>query len=86
MKGLLARVGIDSTPRYGGYNAPMDAGRSFLYVSIPETDPETGDRIEQLQKMETRYSDIDTGRFKPLPQKLMKLPLQDFVWAASASG
>lgn len=73
MKGLLARVGLDSTERYGGANAPMKPDRSFLYVPIPETDPQSGVPLEQRCGMQTRYTDINTGRFTPLHPKLMKL-------------
>ena len=72
MRGLLARVGFDSTPEYGGSNAPMKPDRSFLYVPIPETDPESGAPLKQRKGMETRYSEINTGQFGwSLPLKLM---------------
>ena len=72
MRSLLARVGLDSTPKYGGSNAPMKPDRSFLYVPIPETDPESGAPLKQRKGMETRYSEIDTGQFGwSLPRKLM---------------
>ena len=72
MRGLLARVGLDSTPEYGGSNAPMKPDRSFLYVPIPETDPESGAPLKQRKGMETRYSEINTGQFGwSLPLKLM---------------
>ena len=73
MKGLLARVGLDSTERYGGSNAPMKSDRSFLYVPIPETDPKSGDLLKQRDGSETRYSDINTGQFGSLHPKLIKL-------------
>ena len=73
MKGLLARVGLDSTERYGGSNAPMKPDRSFLYVPIPETDPQSGASLKQRDGMETRYSDINTGQFGSLHPKLMRL-------------
>lgn len=34
MKGLLVRIGVDQA--YGGWNAPVDAEGSFVYVPIPE--------------------------------------------------
>ena len=71
MNGLLARVGLDSTPVYGGNNAPMKPDRSFLYVPIPETDPQSP--LKQRDGMETRYSDINTGQFGSLHPKLMRL-------------
>lgn len=38
MKALLVRVGIDSTTKYGGWNAPVNPSTGeFAYVPIPET-------------------------------------------------
>ncbi|MGH2359079.1 MAG: hypothetical protein ACRDGM_00830 [bacterium] len=34
MKGLLVRIGVDQA--YGGWNAPVDTERRFVYVPIPE--------------------------------------------------
>jgi putative DNA base modification enzyme with NMAD domain len=34
MKALLVRIGVDQA--YGGWNAPVDAERRFVYVPIPE--------------------------------------------------
>lgn len=34
MNGLLIRIGVDQA--YGGWNAPVDAERRFVYVPIPE--------------------------------------------------
>jgi hypothetical protein len=34
MKALLVRIGVDQT--FGGWNAPVDADRRFVYVPIPE--------------------------------------------------
>ena len=37
MKALLVRVGADSTPDGGAWNAPVDSeNRRFAYVPIPE--------------------------------------------------
>ena len=37
MNGVLCRVGIDSTPRYGGWNAPVDE-QTGRFVFVPITD------------------------------------------------
>ena len=38
MRGLLVRVGIDQTPKYGGWNAPVDTGtRRFVFVPIRDS-------------------------------------------------
>jgi hypothetical protein len=34
MKALLVRIGVDQ--KFGGWNAPVDADRRFVYVPIPE--------------------------------------------------
>jgi hypothetical protein len=52
MKGLLVRVGIDST--YGHWNAPVDPKtKEFVYVPIPG-----GDKSEILQGISTDYEEF----------------------------
>jgi Nucleotide modification associated domain 3 len=42
MRGLLVRVGIDQTPEYGGWNAPVDT-RSWRFVFVPISDSSYND-------------------------------------------
>jgi hypothetical protein len=54
MRALLVRVGADSTPDGGGWNAPVDSeNRLFAYVPIPEgrqVRTGGGDRIRSLRR------------------------------------
>ena len=51
MKGLLVRIGVDQA--YGGWNAPVDAERRFVYVPIPE---KRGTRFHS--GLERRYGEV----------------------------
>lgn len=52
MRGLLVRVGIDQTPEYGGWNAPLNT-QTWRFMSVPIRDStyndsgyiENGERI-----------------------------------------
>ena len=52
MRGLLVRVGIDQTPEYGGWNAPVNT-QTWRFMSVPIRDStyndasyvENGERI-----------------------------------------
>jgi hypothetical protein len=51
MKALLVRIGVDQA--YGGWNAPVDAQRRFVYVPIPE---KRGTRFHP--GLERRYDEV----------------------------
>lgn len=70
MKGLLVRVGIDST--YGNWNAPVNRGTGeFVYISIPE--PESSRRVDLTRSYDEFQ--VPLGRIGlNLPERLLDQP------------
>ena len=86
MKGLLVRVGIDSTPEYGAWNAPVNTDNRFVFVPIKDHEYnvsglyiEGGNRqyeevIPELDKFARECGHVDKECFE-LPARLHKEPM-----------
>ncbi len=78
MKALLVRVGIDSTVRFGHWNAPVNvATGAFVYLPIPEEKPIRkgyGRKYEEMTGALTAFVDrhcVDFQRRPCLPKTLL---------------
>lgn len=81
MKALLVRIGVDQA--YGGWNAPVDADRRFVYVPIPEKlgtpfhpglERRYGEVLPSLQRF-CGVHDCDLFADLRFPQKLLDHPM-----------
>jgi hypothetical protein len=87
MKALLVRIGVDQA--YGGWNAPVDADRHFVYVPIPESrgtqyyaglERRYDEMLPALQHF-SKLNDCDLYSDMRFPQKLLEYPMG--VWGHS---
>ena len=81
MKALLVRIGVDQA--YGGWNAPVDAARRFVYVPIPEKrgtrfhtglERRYGEVLPALQRFCGEHNCDLRGKLQ-FPQELLEYPM-----------
>ena len=64
MRGLLVRVGIDQTPEYGGWNAPVSAQtRRFIFVPIRDSTYNDAGYIANGERVYCKEVTAELARF-----------------------